>query len=107
MTRRRKPAEAEDQSYSPLHVMVGWNVRAYRLQMICPVRRLARYAGVSDATLLRLERGEMDIRLQTLDKIAGALGVTPAALLSPLPPVRALTRGADGRQRREVKGQRQ
>ena len=89
--------KADQERVIPLHVMVGENVREYRQQLRWSRRALARRAGISDATILRLEAGQIDIRTQTLAKLAQALGVPPAALLSPVPSVRALRRGAGGR----------
>ena len=39
-------------------------------------RELAELAGVSDRTIGRIERGEVDVRLSILAKISKALGVS-------------------------------
>ena len=53
-------------SYVPLNVLIGWNVRVYRRQLRWSVRRLARGARLDKSTILRLEAGSIDIRMQTL-----------------------------------------
>jgi transcriptional regulator with XRE-family HTH domain len=45
------------------------------------LRVLAKLAGVGVATLARMEAGEWDPRLSTLQKLAKTLGVTVGALI--------------------------
>ena len=45
------------------------------------LRVLAKLAGVGVATLARMEAGEWDPRLSTLQKVAKTLGVTVAELI--------------------------
>jgi HTH-type transcriptional regulator/antitoxin HipB len=42
---------------------------------------LGRRAGVASSVISRAERGETDLTLSTLDKLAKALGVSPRSLI--------------------------
>jgi transcriptional regulator with XRE-family HTH domain len=56
--------------------IVGEKIRALRESQGLLQRELAHKAGVPVRTIGRIERGEVDVRLSTLDKIAKALGVS-------------------------------
>ena len=63
----------------------GETMRQVRLSQGLSMERLARRADVSYATIVRAERGrdnrEAALRMETVDRIAGALGVVPALLI--------------------------
>jgi len=60
---------------------VGERIRTCREQREWLQRELAEAAGLPVRTLGRIERGEVDVRLSTLAKIAKALGMSPKELL--------------------------
>jgi transcriptional regulator with XRE-family HTH domain len=59
-------------------------LRAIRHRKALSQRDLAAAAGVTPATIARLESGEVDARHVTVRKLARALGVEPADLMEPL-----------------------
>ena len=59
----------------------GQKIRALREKASLLQRELAQKAGVPVRTIGRIERGEVDVRLGTLQKIANALGVKVRDLL--------------------------
>jgi transcriptional regulator with XRE-family HTH domain len=58
----------------------GERVRRMRQQRALTQRELADRARISEATLIRLERGQRPPRPTTLRKLARALGVKPLEL---------------------------
>ena len=60
---------------------VGERIRTCRERREWLQRELADAAGLPVRTLGRIERGEVDVRLSTLAKIAKALGMSPRELL--------------------------
>ena len=56
-------------------------LRAIREQRSISYRQLAKASGVNLSTIVRLESGDCDPRLSTLEKLAKALGVTVPTLL--------------------------
>lgn len=61
---------------------VRGRLRQTRFERQMSVRDLAARAGMSPSTLSRLERGRRRLTLDHVDRLAAALGVAPAALLS-------------------------
>lgn len=59
----------------------GLNIRRYREMQGMLQRELAERAGVPVKTVGRIERGEVDVRLGTLKKIADALGLSVGDLI--------------------------
>jgi len=57
-------------------------VRALREQRQWSQERLAREAGISTGYVARLEKGQHDPSLSTIEKLARALGVKPERLLA-------------------------
>jgi DNA-binding XRE family transcriptional regulator len=53
------------------------SLRSVRVGMMLSQRDLAREAGVTQKTIVDLELGRIEPRLQTMRKIAAALGVGP------------------------------
>jgi transcriptional regulator with XRE-family HTH domain len=73
-----------------LHCRLGANVRRLRTakglsQEHLAVDAQALASRTVRSTIARVEKGEQDVRLSTLDAIAAALGVTPAELLDGAP----------------------
>jgi transcriptional regulator with XRE-family HTH domain len=65
---------------SDLRAAVGAAIRAIRTGQSIPQERLAALAGVDRAFMGRLERGETNPSVETLAKVADALG-TPLDVL--------------------------
>ncbi|MCK1606346.1 helix-turn-helix transcriptional regulator [Bradyrhizobium sp. 166] len=61
---------------------LGHQVKSRRLALELTQAALARQAGVRRAMLIEIEQGEANIRLESLVRIARALKVEPAELLS-------------------------
>ncbi len=53
------------------------SLRSARIRMTLSQRDLAREAGVTQKTIVDLELGRIEPRLQTMRKIAAALGIEP------------------------------
>ena len=53
------------------------SLRSVRIRMTLSQRDLAREAGVTQKTIVDLELARIDPRLQTIRKLAAALGVEP------------------------------
>lgn len=64
-----------------LSKQVGEKIRATRDSQGMLQRDLAHKAGVPVRTVGRIERGEVDVRLSTLAKIAAALGISVRDLI--------------------------
>lgn len=64
-----------------LQRIVGRNLRAYRLERGYSQEAFADYMGVHRTYFGAVERGERNLTLQTLEKIADFLGVDPRRLL--------------------------
>ena len=62
-------------------VELGEKVRTFREERGWIQRELATVAGLPVRTIGRIERGEVDVRLSTLQKIACALGVSLGELI--------------------------
>lgn len=65
-----------------LQQVVGANLRAYRLARGLSQEAFAEVIGVHRTYMGGLERGERNVSLQSLEKLAETLGVEPLALLS-------------------------
>ena len=66
---------------SPLLVRLGSNIRALREQKDLSQEQLALASGLDRTYIGGVERGERNIAVMNLCKIAFSLGVTPAQLL--------------------------
>lgn len=62
--------------------ILGYNVERFRRDARMDVATLARVAGVARPTIYKVERGESDLKLSYLRRLAEALGVTIVDLLS-------------------------
>lgn len=58
------------------------NLKYFRTQTKISQGELSDKADVDQARLSRIENGQIDIGISTLEKLANGLGVTPEALLS-------------------------
>jgi transcriptional regulator with XRE-family HTH domain len=65
----------------PIETRLGDRIRLLRESKGWLQRELAKAAGVPLRTIGRIERGEVDVRLSTLARIAHGLGVTLTDLL--------------------------
>lgn len=59
----------------------GHYIRAWRLHRELTLQTLAAMTGMTHATLSRLERGLLPYSQRALEKLAAAIGVSPAALI--------------------------
>ena len=59
---------------------LGERVRAWRVKHAWGVRRLARQADVDEVTIYRIEDGTRQPRMDTIRKLAAAMGLTPEEL---------------------------
>ena len=78
-TRSRAPEVAAEQS---LEVSLGKKVRALRRRADLTARDLAQKAGISVATVSKVEKGAISTSLSTLDALARALNVAIAEFFS-------------------------
>lgn len=90
MTRRTRPTAAAPAAQAPdaAHPRrsapareVGAAARRLREAQSLTLAEVAQQAGISTAMLSRMETGAVSPSLETLVALAGALGITPAALL--------------------------
>lgn len=65
-----------------LQDVVGDNLRAYRLSRDLSQEAFADELGVHRTYAGGLERGEHNLRLRTLERLAGQLGLDPIQLLT-------------------------
>jgi len=63
---------------------LGKNIRAQRKAVSLSQEALALFCKVDRSYMGRIERGEVNITVEKLYRIAGALGCDPVALLPPL-----------------------
>lgn len=86
--RRTKPVIPDDPPeavgggvpFQALHLCTGQRLRQKRDELGVSLRELADAAGVSFETIRKVENGEVDPRLDTCERIAVALGVSPCWL---------------------------
>ena len=64
-----------------LQKVVGRNLRAYRLERGLSQEDFAEVVGVHRTYMGGLERGERNLTLQSLERIAEVIGVEPVELL--------------------------
>jgi transcriptional regulator with XRE-family HTH domain len=60
------------------------NVKYHRSRLELTQEELARRAGLNRSYLAGIESGRRNTSARTIEKLAGALGVAPADLLTPL-----------------------
>ena len=76
---------------------IGEQLRAWRAARGLSQRALAEKAGVGAVLVARLELGQTDPRLSTLEKLAEGLGLTVPELLTPLGKAKRPARTRAGR----------
>jgi transcriptional regulator with XRE-family HTH domain len=64
------------------HLIAAQSIRALRLRLEMSQERLAERSGLHRTYIGAIERGERNITLITLDRIASALGVPATDLIS-------------------------
>ena len=69
-------------AHAPLLARLGERARRLRQEQHLTLRELSERSGVSLRFLLQVESGRANISVSRLADIAGALGTSPAALLS-------------------------
>lgn len=69
-----------------MHTDVGDVIRARRRMMGLTQAALAKRSGVSKDTISRIENGQHNVRLNTLEAIAGAMGLRAVHLLDLVDP---------------------
>jgi transcriptional regulator with XRE-family HTH domain len=62
---------------------VGRNLRAHRLALGLSQEDLAERLGVHRTYMGGIERGERNLTLKSLERLAGCMGVDPRAMLDP------------------------
>jgi transcriptional regulator with XRE-family HTH domain len=69
-----------------LQKIAGANIRAIRKQRGVSQEQLADALGVHRTYMGGVERGERNLTLRSLEKLAERMGVDPVSLLTPAPP---------------------
>ena len=62
-------------------VKIGDNLKRQRIRKALTQEELARQAGLTTASVARIERNETEPRMSTLRKLAKALNIDPAELV--------------------------
>lgn len=65
---------------------IGWNIRQLRVDLGLSQERLALESGIDRSYVGRVERGEENVTLDTMQAFAAALGVDVSALLKEIDP---------------------
>jgi transcriptional regulator with XRE-family HTH domain len=66
---------------SDILAVLGRNVKSYRARLEWTQEDLARQAGINRSYLAGIESGRRNTSARTIEKLARALGVSPADLL--------------------------
>ena len=61
----------------------GRNVRDIRSEQQLSITTLARISGICRPLLMKIEKGESDVRLSYVERLGAALCVSPLELLTP------------------------
>ena len=69
-----------------LQRIAGVNIRAYRKAKGISQEELADSLGVHRTYMGGVERGERNLTLRSLERLAARMGVDPVSLLQPAPP---------------------
>lgn len=70
------------QEHEQLHIVVAENIRRYRQSVGLSQEALADICGLHRTYIGAIERGERNITVNTLARVASALGCSAIALLS-------------------------
>jgi transcriptional regulator with XRE-family HTH domain len=66
---------------STIHVRFGTNLRKIRLDKSISQERLADLAGLHRTYISSVERGERNVTLETIERLAKALGISMSKLM--------------------------
>lgn len=77
----RMPRQSAD--FPELGATLGRNVHSLRIEQHISASALSYVAKISRPLLARIERGEADVRLSYIERLADALCVDPLQLLEP------------------------
>lgn len=66
--------------------IIGWNIRRLRVAKSFTIEELAGLAGVDESFVARLERGEVNVGVDILEKLARALVASLVDLVADIPP---------------------
>jgi transcriptional regulator with XRE-family HTH domain len=66
--------------------IVGWNIRRLRVAKLLTIEELAGLASVDESFVARLERGQVNVGLDILERLAAVLGVEMVELVVKPPP---------------------
>lgn len=66
-----------------LGVVLGRNVQQFRIAQHINISTLSRISKISRPLLAKIEKGEADVRLSYIERLAYALCVDPLNLLAP------------------------
>jgi transcriptional regulator with XRE-family HTH domain len=80
-----------------LQRLLGANLRALRLERGLSQEAMADLLGIHRTYIGGLERGERNVTLRTVERLAGQLDVEPRELLKTPTPSRGARRSASGR----------
>jgi transcriptional regulator with XRE-family HTH domain len=81
--------------------LVGWNIRKLRVQCDLSIEELAFKAGIAAWSIAQIERETMNSSLDTLDKIARALGVKAGDFFAPITSRPKPLRSGPGRKKKK------
>ena len=73
----------QPRNFAGLGAVLGHNVHNLRVEQHISVSTLSHVARISRPLLARIERGEADVRLSYIERLADALCVDPLQLLKP------------------------
>jgi len=69
---------------SDILITLAQNIKYYRSRLDLTQEELAKRAGLNRSYLAGIEAGQRNTSAKTIEKLAHALGVSPADLLKPL-----------------------
>lgn len=81
MKKLQEQAQEAQKKAGNLQKQIGIKVRSLRIERGMTIEELAAKADLNAAYLGRLERGEQNMEIQTLEKISAALGAAPTEFL--------------------------
>lgn len=64
-------------------ITFGKRVKELRCRQGLSINRLAQIVGMNNSNLSKIERGEVDVMISTIARVASALGVEMCELLTP------------------------
>lgn len=73
-----------EEGSTPIHSLVAWNIRILREKSKLTQSQLAEKIGMSQSQIQKLEMGDRSLKIEALEKIADALGVSFWDLVVPV-----------------------